>query len=461
MQYESSLILKIADIAFLIVRLLVVFVLWNRFVPVWKCRNSDDGIKYLKRNEVAAVFVILTVIGIGSAFITANIPINILSMIGVIIPFVLIFAKEWTLETIFSMTLFWNIMSMSYFIVISATNHLSDNLMNGIENAKDIQDFMNVRLGFFEFVLYASYAFVCAVAVVPFLKVVKNREKINVQELIFLSVQNIAGIILTFIMRNISLISIKDGAFILTEEEPQLLWQLPLVAVLLYFGELSAVIMWQENNRNRKKSEMYLTEKLEKEAMRRNLEDTQKYYERIRKVRHDMVSHLTNIKGLSEHGYENELTEYISKLDEDIRSVEMAVSTGNPVTDMVVNDRLKKSKETGVTMNVMMTFDDVWGISAYDMGIVTGNLLDNAIRAVSLVEDREKAISFQVKDNQGVVLVLCENAYDPEAPDTAPKNEWHGLGLKNVEDIAGRYDGGMRIDKDKGIFFVTVMMKKR
>ena len=169
-------------------------------------------------------------------------------------------------------------------------------------------------------------------------------ERISLQELVFLSVQNIAGVVMTFIMRHIAVLTISNGAFILTEEEPQLLWQMPIVALLLYFGELSAVFMWQENNRNRKRSEMYLAEKLEKEAMRTRLEQTQDYYEKIRKVRHDMVTHLTNIKALSEHGYEAELAAYIEELDADIRSVEMAVSTGNAVTDMVINDRIRKAK---------------------------------------------------------------------------------------------------------------------
>ena len=359
----------------------------------------------------------------------------------------------------FSLTLFWNITSMSYFIVTSLTDYVSSNLMNGIEKAQDIDRFITIRLTGFEIFLFTLYLAVCIIAVIPFLKIVEKREKISLQELAFLSVQNIAGIVMTFIMRHIAILSISNGAFILTEEEPQLLWQMPIVAVLLYMGEVMAVYMWQENNRNRKRSELYMAEKLEKEAMSRRLEETQDYYEKIRKVRHDMATHLTNIRGLSEHGYEKELAAYIEELDDDIKSVEMTVSTGNPVTDMVINDRMKKAKEADVTLSVEMTVNAKWGILAYDLGIVTGNLLDNAIRAAAQTE--EKSVRFRVKENQGVILVLCENAYVNDTVRDIPKNEWHGLGLKNVEDIAERYEGGMRIDKERGVFEVTVMLKKQ
>ena len=459
MNFETGPVFRGIDMAFSIMRLCIVIWLWNRFVPVINIWNKDSKDGYLKKNEVAALLLVLTVLCIINAFVTTNMPLFMLELFGVILPFVLLCAKEWVFESAFALTLFWHITSMSYFVVTSLTDYVSSNLMNGIEQANDIEKFMTVRLAFFEILLFASYILVCTLSVLPFQKIVENREKIHLQELGFMSVLNVAGIILTYIMRNISIMSIQEGAVILTEEKPQLLWQMPIVAVLLYLGEIFAVYLWQENKRYRRRSELYLAEKLEKEAMQKRLEETQDYYEKIRKVRHDMATHLTNIRGLSEHGYEKELAAYIDELDEDIQSVEMTVSTGNPVTDMVINDRVKKSEEEDVTLSVDLVYDEAWGISAYDMGIVIGNLLDNAIRAAG--KTKERYISFRIKENQGVVLLLCENAYVPDSDIQMRDNEWHGLGLKNVEDIAERYDGGMRIDKEHGVFSVTVMMKKQ
>ena len=459
MDYELSPFIRIVDVVFSLMRLFMVLWLWNQFVPVIRRSKSNDGDTYMKKNEVAAVIVILGIIFIISSFLTTDLPITTLALFGVIIPFVLFSAKDWVLESVFTITLFWHITSMSYFVVVSATDFISKNLMNGIEAANDIEHFVSVRIGIFEVVLFAAYTIVCAAAIVSVAKIVKHREKIHLQELLFLAVLNAAGIIMTFIMRSISIMSIKEGAVILTEEKPELLWQLPIIAVLLYLGELSAIYMWQENNRYRKRSEMYMTEKLEKEAMKQRLEETQEYYEKIRKVRHDMATHLTNIRGLSEHGYEKELAAYIKQLDEDISSVKMAVSTGNPVTDMVINDRFHKAKKAGVLLSVDMGYQDAWGISAYDIGIVIGNILDNAIREAEYTE--AKNVSFQIREKAAVILVLCENDYLPENGREHPENEWHGLGLKNVEDIAERYDGAMRIEKKEGHFSVSVMLKKR
>ena len=268
MDFEVSPFIRIVDIVFSLMRLMMVLWLWNQFVPVIRMQKSKDSDTYMKKNEVAAVVVILSVIFIISSFLTTNLPITTLSLFVVIIPFVLLYAKAWVLESVFAITLFWHITSMSYFVVVSATDIISKNLMNGIEAANDIEHFVSVRIGAFEVILFVSYTIVCAAAIIPVTRIVRKREKIHLQEFLFLTVLNAAGIIMTFIMRNISIMSIKEGAVILTEEKPELLWQLPIVATLLYLGELSAIYMWQDNNRFRKRSEMYMTEKLEKEAMK-------------------------------------------------------------------------------------------------------------------------------------------------------------------------------------------------
>ena len=37
---------------------------------------------------------------------------------------------------------------------------------------------------------------------------------------------------------------------------------------------------------------------------------------------------------------------------------------------------------------------------------------------------------------------------------------WHGLGLKNVEAIATRYNGTMKVEQNDGRFINRVMLKK-
>ena len=464
MASQQDIILNTIGTVFSFFKTILFFMMWNRFVPIWKNsrKSNEDGIWYFEKKMVMLSFILIVAINtVRSYFITTDYPVFIISVFAVTVAVVWISDRKWLLETIFSVLFFWNVSSLTYFIADSITDRPFVWLMEGIEKAGDLERFVNVRLIIMQGTLCILYLLFMSVAFVPVARIHREREKIHLQEFAFLSVQNIAGIILTFIMSHLAILTMDGGAFILTEEKPELLWQMPVIAILLYLGELSALYMWHQNISYRNQSEMYMVEKLEKEAMKARLEETQDYYEKIRKVRHDMASHLTNIKGLAEHGYEKELSDYISSLDADIGQIEMSVSTGDPVTDLIINDHMKKADERNVSLNVSMKYGDDWGISAYDIGIVIGNLLDNAIREAALVDDRARDVGFRVVEKPGFIVIICDNPYDVNDITAPSTDEWHGLGLKNIRDMADRYEGGMLIDKRDGRFIAKVMLKKQ
>lgn len=59
-------------------------------------------------------------------------------------------------------------------------------------------------------------------------------------------------------------------------------------------------------------------------------------------------------------------------------------------------------------------------------------------------------------------MIQCENGYGMEIREDKHYDEkWHGIGLKNVEEIADRFDGVVNIKKDEKIYSITVMLKKK
>ena len=91
---------------------------------------------------------------------------------------------------------------------------------------------------------------------------------------------------------------------------------------------------------------------------------------------------MTNIKGLAEQGNIEALGQYIIEIDKTIKSVELKYHTGNPVTDVVLNDRARKAEDKGIVCSFAFSFDEGWGIPVYDLSIILCNILDNAIKAV-------------------------------------------------------------------------------
>ena len=340
-------------------------------------------------------------------------------------------------------------------------NAVSKRMMSGIEMAEDVESFVSFRVDILSLLSEGIYIVILVIEILPIIWFVKRPEKMRWMELCYLSVMNIAGIILTRIMMGIAVLDTADGSIILLDEKPKLLWLLPLVAILLYFGELSAILIWQRYREFRRRSELHLARSLEEEAIRRRLDDTERYYEQVRKVRHEMANHMTNIRGLAEQGLNEELCRYITDIDDTIRSVEMRYNTGDPVTDVVINDRYRKAEGRGITFSSNFVYKDSWGIPVYDLSIVLSNILDNALKAAEAASEELKYINIKMADKKNVILLVCENGFNSsEKVLKGADDTWHGIGLKNVEDIAERYSGTVNVKKADSVYRISILLKK-
>ena len=453
--YETSMVKYIVEWIWLIIRIALFFLLWNQFVPI-------IGKKYETKKEFHALIIVLILtesilwyVGIdGFSF-------GIIGLCGIILLYVILRKKEYLKETIFSILLYTNFRYLAYFIVNTIISAVTKKAMGDIGLAENINSFIYVRIKILYNLTFSLYTIVLALEIIPVKKIIRKYERMSWNECGYLSILNIAGIILTRIMIGLAVVDTGNTKFVLSEEKPMLLLQMPVIAILLYLGEMAAIYIWQQYNYQRQRSEMYFVERMEKEAIHQRLIDTEKYYGRIRKVRHEMASHMTNIKGLAEQGKQEELSQYITNLDETIRSVEMKYATGNPVTDVVINDRYQKANEIGVVCSISFAYDESWEIPVYDISIILSNILDNAIKASSETEDELRFVSLKTIDRRNVILIQCENGYDMTVQkEKHPDDEWHGIGLKNVEDIADRFDGAVNIKKDGKIYSITVMLKK-
>lgn len=184
---------------------------------------------------------------------------------------------------------------------------------------------------------------------------------------------------------------------------------------------------------------------------------------------------MANIKGLVAGEKYGEAEKYVEKLDETIQELDYKFSTGNAVTDIIINDKYRRAVKSGIVFQVGFAYRETDTISAFDMGIVLDNLLDNAIEACEKTEREKRYISLSMKRKNHFLLIEVENSFDGKVewregesrprttkqggmPDMLPE---HGVGLKNVEDVADRYLGYMNIRADGGVFRVTVMLQQK
>ena len=290
------------------------------------------------------------------------------------------------------------------------------------------------------------------------------------QELCYLSLVPMAGIIFGQIIVSL-LFEMKDGELLqLYERHPAFLAVVPLLALLFYAGTYLTIAFQQGMAALREEQATHYVEYQQTQAIRLRIHEAEQFYTHIRRLKHEMRGHLTNIQSLAGRGEYASLEDYIARMGESMSDFEWTLQTGNPVTDVIVNDTRRRSLDLGVRFQVDFHYPEPGAYDAFDMGIILQNLLQNALEACGKVNEDDRFIVLTGKRKGRFFLIEVKNSFTGEVvfgqddlPVTTKTEDvpMHGLGLSNVRREAEKYMGELELKADQREFSATVLLQER
>ena len=267
------------------------------------------------------------------------------------------------------------------------------------------------------------------------------------------------------------LYEIKDGQLLqLYERHPVFLAVVPLLALLFYTGGYLTILFQQEMAALREEQAAAFVERQQVQAIRARIQEAEQFYSRIRRIRHETRGHLNNIKGMLHSGEYACAEDYIFRMDESMGDFELTLCTGNPVTDVIVNDKRQQCEDQGIPFRTDFHYPDSGSFDAFDVGIVLQNLLQNALEACEKISEGERFISLAGRRKGRFLLIEVKNSFAGDLvfgadglPVTDKKTDvsMHGIGLSNVRRIAEKYMGEMDVCPENQVFRVTVMVQEK
>lgn len=101
-----------------------------------------------------------------------------------------------------------------------------------------------------------------------------------------------------------------------------------------------------------------------------------------------------------------------------------------------------------------------------DVYALFGNILDNAIEAVSRVENPEqRVVTLTVGTKDNFMLVECENyfsgslVFDDGLPLTTKEDRQnHGFGTHSIRTLTEKYDGSLKLSAQDEIFTLSILI---
>lgn len=211
-------------------------------------------------------------------------------------------------------------------------------------------------------------------------------------------------------------------------------------------------------------------ERSEKEKLRYMLEFEQNHYEKMNtaiesiNVRyHDIRKYITQLENVSD---DQEKRKLIQDMQGELDSWSALIKTGNKALDSIIAEKTILCREKGIQLFCMVDSKALEKMEIQDIYSLFGNALDNAITAVSGLEDPEKRVIFmKVHIQDSFLSIHFENGfagklkYDSNAQimTTKEDREIHGYGLKSIQRVVGKYNGEVSISAEDHRFVLNLI----
>lgn len=186
--------------------------------------------------------------------------------------------------------------------------------------------------------------------------------------------------------------------------------------------------------------------------------------ESLRSFRHDMRNHLILLNSLVEENEYDEASKVISQITGAIDVKNEYAQSGNITVDSILNFNLQEAINKGISVSLELNIPERLNITPFDMSVILGNLLDNAINASSRLE-KDKRLDLKIDYKRGRLFINLSNTYNGilnykgDKLITSNKDkEAHGIGMKNINAVLDKYDGVMEIDHTENIFTTIILL---
>ncbi len=212
--------------------------------------------------------------------------------------------------------------------------------------------------------------------------------------------------------------------------------------------------------KQREKEEDYKKAEALWEREKDQLRTSKENMDYLRILAHDLKH---EVEGALSSGKESER---LLELGQSLDDFGKTLVTGNDALDVVLAERKTRMDKENVELTCIADGKALDFVASSDIYSLFVNLIDNAVDAVSKIEEKQRTISLSIQQKMGLVFIHEENpcaiesTFDEEGkPVTTNKdNVNHGLGTKSIELVANKYGGNVTFAQNGEIFSVDIVL---
>lgn len=212
-----------------------------------------------------------------------------------------------------------------------------------------------------------------------------------------------------------------------------------------------------------KKAEKKL-EAYQHELIETHYREVDNMYRQIRGWRHDYRNHIQTMKAYAAAENWEAVKNYLDLLDEDLKTVDTVIKTGNPMTDAILNSKISLAKSKNIEVVADAHIPVKLKISEIDLCCIIGNIFDNAIEASEKLPEGERVIRVYMDMRNTQLYISFTNLTAGKKLKKegnlfkSTKGKGHGLGLSRIDAIIERSDGYISRNSEEGAFTTEILL---
>lgn len=186
-------------------------------------------------------------------------------------------------------------------------------------------------------------------------------------------------------------------------------------------------------------------------------------FEALHITRHDYQYHLNVIHELVHNNDMDQIDAYLSDMQLQLHEQEPLFFCDNSILNALIASYARRCSQSNIEFTVKLALPDNLSISNYDLCIIIGNLLENAVEA-SLKLTQECHIQLEIKQQGNQLAIMSKNNFngfvniDHEQQQILSTKTNGGLGVKSIQAVVSRQGGDTYIDWDETTFTAYVLI---